>query len=103
MIREKGTRMDLNALLGIDPNDPIDQLAGSLVEADGILIETLQRRRRELGMSHEDLAERMGISPEYARTLDRYDADCNLATMRRWKLALGLSVEYAIATAIERP
>lgn len=86
----------LDELLGIDPTNPVDRLAGRLVEADHSLIETLQQRRRDLGLTHEDLAERMGMSVEYVRGLDRYDADCNLATMRRWKLALGIAVEYVI-------
>lgn len=87
--------MTLDELLGIDPTNPVDRLASRLVEADASLVDALRRRRVELGWSHADLGERMGISEGSARRLE-VAQDLHQSTMRRWKLALGVAVEYVI-------
>lgn len=91
--------MDLNELLGIDPNNPLDALADRLVRADYDLSATLRARRLAQGLSVEEVAERMGTHPDAV-----HDIEANsLGTLRRYALAVGVLIEHTVTNVIEEP
>ncbi|MFD6093416.1 helix-turn-helix domain-containing protein [Oerskovia sp. NPDC060338] len=91
----------LDALLGIDPNEPLDALAGRLVDSDHQLVESLRARRISIGLSVLEVAARMGISEADARTIETRGGD--LAGLRRYALSVGVHVEHVVTVVIEEP
>lgn len=91
--------MDLNELLGIDPNNPLDALAGDLVRSDSDLADTLRARRIALGLSVEEVADRMGMNSAAVVNVETN----SLGTLRRYALAVGVHIEHAVTNVIEEP
>lgn len=89
--------MDLNELLGINPNDPLDALADRLVRADGELADSLRARRIALGLSIGDVSERMGMSTDAVVAVETG----SLGTLRRYALAVGVLIEHTVTNVIE--
>ena len=89
--------MDLDALLGIDPTDPIDALAGRLVRADGAMLDSLIALRKEKEMSQAAVGEAMGgISQSAVARIESGERDPRLSTLRRYALAIGADVQHEV-------
>jgi DNA-binding XRE family transcriptional regulator len=91
--------MDLNELLGIDLTNPLYDLAGRLVDADTALADALRARRIDLGLSIDEVAERMGVHPQTVADIETN----NLGAVRRYALAVGVLIEHTITNVIEEP
>lgn len=87
--------MDINEFLGIDQTDPAERLAHDLVEEDQSLLAQLVTLRRK-SMTQEELAHRLGVSPESVRAFERYDADPRLSTIRRYAFALRARIRHTV-------
>lgn len=88
--------MDLDALLGIDPDDPIEQNAQQLVEADEKLLDDLIALRRSQGLRQAQVAERLGVAQSSVARIESGERDPHLSTLRRYALALGARVEHHV-------
>jgi len=88
--------VELDAILGIDQDDPRDRLADYLVSHDEKLIEDLVARRHELRMSQEDVAERMGINKSDVCRIERGDRDLMQSTLRRYAMAIDAVVVHEV-------
>jgi transcriptional regulator with XRE-family HTH domain len=53
----------------------------------------IQRRRRRLGLTQEDLAENVGVDPRYVRTLESPRANPRVAVLIAVAEALGASLD----------
>ena len=80
--------MDLNTLLGIDLDDPQDRLAEYIVESDAQFMADLVERRRDLGLSQDQVAARMGIHKSNVSRIERGDRDLLQSTLRRYLMAI---------------
>lgn len=88
--------MDLNTLLGIDPEDPQDRLAEYIVASDDKLIADLVARRKELRLSQAQVGERMGIHKSNVSRIERGDRDLLLSTLRRYQMAIDSVVVHEV-------
>lgn len=88
--------MDLEALLGIDPDDPRDRLADYIVTTDENLMRDLVARRKDLGLRQEDVAERMGIDKSNVSRIERGDRDLLQSTLRRYLMAIDSVVVHEV-------
>lgn len=88
--------MELDAILGIDQDDSRDRLADYIVSHDEKLIEDLVARRRELRMSQEAVAERMGINKSNVCRIERGDRDLMQSTLRRYAMAIDAVVVHEV-------
>lgn len=79
-----------------DPSSPSQKRANALALADAILIVDLVRLRSELGMSPEDVAEKLGISPADVRDFERAGSDPRLSDVRRYAHAVGIYVDHTL-------
>lgn len=87
---------DLDRVLGIDPEDPVDLRARRLVEASGKLVDDLIALREQKGLTQGQLAKRMGISQSGVARIEGGDRDPRLSTLRRYALALGAMIEHDV-------
>lgn len=87
---------ELDEALGIDPDDPQQQLAAYLVGQDMVLIRALSAERSRLGLGHDDMAERLGVSAETVADFERLGGDPRLSTIRRYALALGVRITHTV-------
>lgn len=86
---------DLDTLLGIDPDDPEQQLADELTRADYVWVDQLKAMRKHLGMSQEQVARRMGVtSQSVVSDIENLNGDPRLSTLRRYALAIGAAVSH---------
>jgi transcriptional regulator with XRE-family HTH domain len=88
--------VDLEALLGIDRNDPAQRLATELVEQDQDLIRNLVRERHQKGLRQEDVAERLGVAQSTVAAFERTGNDPRLSTIRRYAQAIGALVTHTV-------
>lgn len=88
--------MHIDALLGIDPNDPRDRLADYLVSSDEKLLRDLVDRRHDLDLTQDDVAARMGIDKSNVCRLERGDRDLLQSTLRRYAMALDAVVVHEV-------
>ncbi len=72
--------------------------AEALVAADEGLLGDLVARRRELGLTQELVAERMGVSQSAVSQFERYDANPRLSTVRRYALAVGARIVHVVTS-----
>jgi transcriptional regulator with XRE-family HTH domain len=64
-----------------------------------MLGERIAERRKQLGWSQVDLAQRLGVaSTRISEFESGVKTDCNLSTARRLARALGCSIDYLAAT-----
>lgn len=87
---------DLDELLGIDPNDPVQRLANDLTANDLDLIAGLVKIREAKGLTRAEVADRMGTTPHAVGELESASADPRLSTLRRYAIAIGASVEHHV-------
>lgn len=89
-------RDDLDDLLGIDTEDPLQMLATGLVAADDELRKRLVAIRVAKHLTQAQVGERMGVKQPAVAALERPDADPKLSTLRRYALALGVLVQHTV-------
>lgn len=93
--------MDLEELLGIDRNDPIQQLADRLVSEDRNFIHKLIAWREERGLTQAQVAERMGLSEEAVKQFEHYDSNPPLSLIRRYALSVGVMVHHDVESVLD--
>lgn len=74
----------------------LEERADQLVADDESYLTALVSIRRSRGPSVELVAERMSVSPETVRELERYDANPTLSVLRRYALAVGAQVTHRV-------
>lgn len=93
--------MDLDTLLGIDPRDPLDELAEHLVREDQRLMDYLVAERKRQQLTQAQVAERMGISQGAVARIESGERDPHLSTLRRYAHAVRVRVIHMMAPADE--
>ena len=88
--------MNLDDLLGINPDDPVQRLARELLKEDDDLLSELVRLRRE-SMTQQQVADRLQISRPAVAAFERYDSDPRLSAVRRYALAIRASVRHSVS------
>lgn len=76
-----------------------------LVEARAMILAGEDRRmrkdlvalRREAGLTQQDVATFMGTTQQAVQKLERYDADPQLSTLRRYANAVGALVQHTVS------
>jgi ribosome-binding protein aMBF1 (putative translation factor) len=81
------------------PTDPVSRLASANANADIALILALRNARREAGLSHEDVAMKLGVTADAVREVESLSAEHNLSTLRRYALAIGVRVTHHVERA----
>ncbi|MFC7503194.1 helix-turn-helix domain-containing protein [Nocardioides sp. CPCC 206347] len=81
--------MELEALLGIDPRNPLQIRAKRLVEEDESYLDALVAMRKAKGLSQEAIADRMEISQGAVARIESGERDPRLSTLRRYAMAVG--------------
>lgn len=84
----------------IDRN-PRARLARLLVKADSRLIEDLVRRRQDLDLSQEQVAQRMGVTQSAVARVESGQRDARLSTVRRYALAVDACIRHEVRPAEE--
>ena len=88
--------MKLDELLEIDFDDPIQQNAIELVEADQKLLDDLVSLRKDLGLTQAEVASRMNVDQSAVARIEAAERDPHLSTLRRYSLALGATVRHEV-------
>lgn len=89
--------MDLDELLGIDADDPVQALADRLVRADDDLLDDLIAERIRRGLSQAQVGELMGgISQSAVARIESGERDPHLSTLRRYALAVAADVRHVV-------
>lgn len=88
--------MDLDQLLGIDASNPVTRRARHQSEADDRLIADLVQRRKDLGLSQADVAERMDISQGALSRIESGVRDPHVSTLRRYAVAVEATIEHFV-------
>lgn len=88
--------MDLDQLLGIDPDDPEQMLAERLVQADERLLDDLIKRRLDSGLTVPQVAERIGVSETTVAKLENGERDPRLSLLRLYALAVRAEVRHSV-------
>lgn len=86
----------LEEILGIDPSDPEMMRSMALAEGDHQFLRGLVRLRRDLGLTQQDVAERLGIRQATVAAFERYDNDPKLSTIRRYAQVVGLLIAHKV-------
>lgn len=87
---------DIAELLGVDPSDPLAQLAGELVASDEKLLDQLVKVRRDRGLTQADVAARMGISQGAVARIESGGRNPHLSTLRRYAHAVRARVTHTV-------
>ncbi|MCC3268256.1 helix-turn-helix domain-containing protein [Arthrobacter gengyunqii] len=87
--------MDLDDLLGIKTDDPVQRLARELLREDDDLLADLVQIRRET-MTQQEVADRLQISRPSVAAFERYDSDPRLSAIRRYALAIRAHVRHTV-------
>lgn len=90
---------ELDDLLGIDESDPTQRLAVHLAEQDERLIEQLIEHRKARGLKQKDVAAIIGRNPSVVSTFESLGSDPRLSTIRRYALAVGVSIDHRVDDA----
>lgn len=88
--------MDLEGVLGIDPENELDSRARRLVEADRKLVRDLVARRNELGLSQAEVARRMDTAQSVVARVESGARDMHQSTIRRYAMAVEVIVEHRV-------
>ena len=86
----------LEEQLGIDPTDPLDQLADLLVSEDEKLLDQLVAIRKKT-LSQAEVAQRMGISQEAVAGIESGHRNPHISTVRRYAHAVRAKVEHRVS------
>lgn len=81
--------MELDEMLGIDPQDPDTVDAEHDVQAYIGLIRGLVAARRSCGLTQEDVAELMGTTQSAVSKLESVGGDARFSTIQRYARAVG--------------
>lgn len=90
---------DLEAMLGIDTDDPEYALASHLATEDDDLLEGLVAMRKDKGLTQKQVAERMNRDPSAVSKFETLGADPHLSTIRRYASAVRAKVWHIVADA----
>jgi transcriptional regulator with XRE-family HTH domain len=90
------TMSDLEQLLGVDRQDPVQDLAVRLTEADTSLVRDLVAFRKAAGLTQDEVAKRMGRSQSVVSDIESMENDPRLSTLRRYALAIGALVTHVV-------
>lgn len=82
--------------LGVDLSSESQCRAVFLEESDARLIRDLIELRLQLGVSQQDLADRVGVAQSTIAAFERYDNDPKLSTIRRYAHALGALIRHSV-------
>jgi transcriptional regulator with XRE-family HTH domain len=88
--------MDLDDLLGINPDDPVQMLAERLVQADERLLDDLIQRRRDAGLTIPEVAARIGVTETTVAKLENGERDPRLSLLRLYALAVRAEVRHSV-------
>ena len=91
----------LNELLSIKSTSSKQLLGVELRKNDYRLLRDLIRIRKELDVSQDALAVRMGVSQPTVSAFERLEADPKLSTIRRYAKELGLIIHHSVEVAGE--
>lgn len=72
------------------------ECAEALVDSHDRLMRDLIAMRKKHQLSQDAVAERMGVSQPTVAAFERYDANPQLSTIRRYALAVGASIEHHV-------
>lgn len=86
----------LEELLGLEPSNPLDQLAQHLVAEDNQLLDALVAMRRQQNLTQDEVARRMGISQGAVARIESGDRDPHLSTLRRYAHAVRALVTHSV-------
>jgi DNA-binding XRE family transcriptional regulator len=86
----------LEEILGIDPQDPETMRSMSLTETDHQFLRRLVGLRRDMGLTQQDVADRLGITQASVAAFERYDNDPKLSTIRRYAQVVGLLIAHRV-------
>jgi len=90
-------RDEIDDLLGIDTNDPVQWLALELVESDDQLLRKLVAYRHAKGLTQSEVGQRMGVTQPAVAAFERVDTDPKLSTIRRYALAVGVLIRHVVS------
>lgn len=98
IVREHGRgsfvkRDSVDAVLGIDPDDPAQQVAARDVAACAALVGALVERRRNLGLTRGEVAERMGVPVSVVDDVESIAADPPLSVVYRYARVVGARLD----------
>lgn len=77
--------------------DEVEARAMVLAGEDRRMRKALVALRREAGLTQQDVADFMGITQQAVQKLERYDADPQLSTLRRYANAVGALVQHHVS------
>lgn len=63
--------------------------------------DVIRARRQELGLTHSDIADDMGVSPEYVKCVENGTVDPPLQFFIRLLKHMGLTLRFGDSTAID--
>lgn len=94
--------MNVDDLLGINPEDETARHARQLLEADRRLVAELVERRGELGLSQREVARRMDSDQSTVARIESGGRDLHQSTIRRYAMAVDAVVEHKVTAAKKR-
>lgn len=74
----------------------LEALADALIDSHEKLLSNLVAMRKRHRLTQDVVAERMGVSQPTVAAFERYDANPTLATIRRYALAVGASIQHVV-------
>ncbi|WP_243077346.1 helix-turn-helix domain-containing protein [Microbacterium sp. SS28] len=75
---------------------PSQRRAKELAKADYRLLSSLVQVRKDLSLSQQDVADRLGVTQPTVAAFERSDADPKLSTIRRYAHAVGAIVTHSV-------
>lgn len=88
--------MNLDEVLGIDPDDPMIRNADQLLDADESYLEQLVALRKSKRLTQEKVAELLGVDQSAIARIESGERDLHMSTLRRYALAVGARVEHRV-------
>lgn len=89
----------LDQLLGINRQDPTDALGVDLAEMQEQLVNALIEMRKKRNLSQDAVAELIGRDQAVVSNFERLSSNPNLATIRRYALAVGARIQFEVTDA----
>lgn len=83
-------------LFGVDPADPETLRAIALAESDRQFLRALVHLRHELGLTQQDVADRLQVKQATIAAFERHDNDPKLSTIRRYAQVVGLLIDHDV-------
>ncbi|GAB3166795.1 hypothetical protein GCM10027059_26330 [Myceligenerans halotolerans] len=88
--------MNLDEILGIDPDDPMDALAERLVAHDENLLDELIALRKQRGYSRSDMAREIGTTEAVIARMEQGERDPQLSLLRHYALVLQAEIRHQV-------